>query len=194
MRASLNATLHSVESGWWQAGPVTHPAPGQPDQPDQSLALRDPAHQVSTRAPVVWAVGAALRSLVGLAVLVAAAVFGWFDVPVWAWPAYVALAAAYTIAMPRVRYRIHRWESTDTAVYTQTGWLSRERRIAPMSRVQTVDFEQGPIDRLLDLASVTVTTASAAGPLRISAIDKVVADRLVEDLTRRTESDPGDAT
>ena len=67
--------------------------------------------------------------------------------------------------MPRVRYRIHRWESTDTAVYTQTGWLSRERRIAPMSRVQTVDFEQGPIDRLLGLASVTVTTASAAGPL-----------------------------
>ena len=54
--------------------------------------------------------------------------------------------------MPRVRYRIHRWESTDTAVYTQTGWLSRERRIAPMSRVQTVDFEQGWIDRLLGLA------------------------------------------
>jgi membrane protein YdbS with pleckstrin-like domain len=142
----------------------------------------------------VWAVGAATRCLFGLALLIAAAVLDWFDVPVWVWPVYAALAIAYTVAMPRVRYRIHRWESTDTAVYTQTGWLSRERRIAPMSRVQTVDFEQGPIDRLLDLASVTVTTASAAGPLRISAIDKVVADRLVEDLTRRTESDPGDAT
>ena len=58
-------------------------------------------------------------------------------------------SVAYVVAMPRVRYRIHRWESTDTAVYTQTGWLCRERRIAPMSRVQTVDFEQGAIGRLL---------------------------------------------
>lgn len=157
-------------------------------------ALREPAHQVSAKAPVLWTVGAAIRSLLLLGVLVAAAVFDWFPVPVWVWPVYAAVSVAYVVAMPRVRYWIHRWESTDTAVYTQTGWLSRERRIAPMSRVQTVDFEQGPVDRLLGLASVTVTTASAAGPLRISAIDKPVADRLVDDLTRRTEVEAGDAT
>jgi len=63
-----------------------------------------------------------------------------------------------------------------------------------MSRVQTVDFEQGPLDRLLGLASVTVTTASAAGPLKIIGIDKPVADKLVEELTRRTEAEAGDAT
>ena len=118
----------------------------------------------------------------------------WVDVPWWVYPLLVVVLIAYVVAMPRVRYRIHRWESTDTAVYTQTGWLSRERRIAPMSRVQTVDFEQGWIDRLLGLANVTVTTASAAGPLQISAIDKPVADRLVDDLTRRTEAEAGDAT
>jgi membrane protein YdbS with pleckstrin-like domain len=156
-------------------------------------ALRDPAHQVSTKAPVLWAIGAALRSLMLLVAVVVADVF-WIDVPWWVYPPLVVLLVVYVVAMPRVRYRIHRWESTDTAVYTQTGWLSRERRIAPMSRVQTVDFEQGPIDRLLGLASVTVTTASAAGPLQISAIDKPVADRLVDDLTRRTEAEAGDAT
>jgi membrane protein YdbS with pleckstrin-like domain len=156
-------------------------------------ALREPAHQVSAKAPVLWMAFAALRSLFLLAGLVAVDLF-WFEVPVWAWPLYGVLAIAYIIAMPRVRYRIHRWESTDTAVYTQTGWLSRERRIAPMSRVQTVDFEQSAVGRLLGLASVTVTTASAAGPLRISEIDKPVADRLVDDLTRRTEAEAGDAT
>jgi membrane protein YdbS with pleckstrin-like domain len=157
-------------------------------------ALREPAHQVSSKAPVLWAFGAATRSLVVLAVLVAAEVFDWFDVPLWAWPVYAVLAIAYIVGMPVVRYRIHRWESTDSAVYTQTGWLSRERRIAPMSRVQTVDFEQTPLGRLLGLASVTVTTASAAGPLQITMIDKAVADRLVDDLTRRTEAEAGDAT
>jgi membrane protein YdbS with pleckstrin-like domain len=157
-------------------------------------ALRDPAHQVSAKAPVLWAIGAAVRCVILVVAVLVADLTGWVDVPWWVYPPLVIVLGAYVVVMPRVRYRIHRWESTESAVYTQTGWLSRERRIAPMSRVQTVDFEQGPIDRLLGLASVTVTTASAAGPLQISAIDKPVADRLVDDLTRRTEAEAGDAT
>ena len=157
-------------------------------------ALRDPAHQVSTKAPSLWALGAAVRSLLLMVLLLVADRMGWFEVPWWVWPPLLAVAVAYAVVMPRVRYRIHRWESTDTAVYTQTGWLSRERRIAPMSRIQTVDFEQTAVSRFFGLASVTVTTASAAGPLRISDIDKSVADRLVDDLTRRTEAEAGDAT
>lgn len=175
-------------------GSVTDAVHESPPETTANPALREPAHQVSTKAPVVWAVGAAIRSLVLLVVLVLASIFDWFPVPLWAWPLYAVLAIAYVVWMPKVRYRIHRWESTDTAVYTQTGWLSRERRIAPMSRVQTVDFEQSALGRAMGLASVTVTTASAAGPLRITMIDKPVADRLVDDLTRRTEAETGDAT
>ena len=160
-----------------------------------TATLREPAGRVSSRAPLVWAAGALVRGLVIGAVLVLLSVVAeMFTMPTWGWVAYGAAALAYAVAMPVYRYRVHRWESTDTAVYTQTGWLSRERRIAPMSRVQTVDFEQSVIGRMFGLASVTVTTASAAGPLRISEIDKPVADRLVDDLTRRTEAEAGDAT
>lgn len=146
---------------------------------------------------MAWAVSAALQEAFVLAVLVVVKLTGWWDVPGWVWLAYAVGAVTYVAVMPVLRYRMHRWESTETAVYTQTGWLSRERRIAPMSRVQTVDFEQSPLARLLGLASVTVTTASAAGPLQIDMVDKAVADRLVDDLTRRTEageSGSGDAT
>lgn len=163
------------------------------DSPSGKVTLRDPANQVSAKAPRLWTFEAAIPSVLSLGSLLVVDLV-WFSFPWWVWPPLVALAIAYVVTMPRVRYRIHRWESTDTAVYTQTGWLSRERRIAPMSRIQTVDFEQGWIDRALGLATVTVTTASAAGPLRISAIDKPVADRLVDDLTRRTEAEAGDAT
>ena len=162
--------------------------------PPENPALREPAHQVSTKAPMLWAIGAAARCLILFVVLIVLTVFDWSPVPWWAWPPLAIASVAYVVLMPRVRYRIHRWESTETAVYTQTGWLSRERRIAPMSRVQTVDFQQSAFGRLLGLASVTVTTASAAGPLEISGIDKAVADRLVDDLTRRTEAEAGDAT
>jgi membrane protein YdbS with pleckstrin-like domain len=160
-----------------------------------TATLREPAGRVSSRAPLVWAAGALVRGLViGAALVLLSVVAEMFTMPTWGWVAYGAAALAYAVAMPVYRYRVHRWESTDTAVYTQRGWLSRERRIAPMSRVQTVDLEQGVVSRLLRLATVTVTTASAAGPVRIEGLDRDVAERLVEDLTRRTEAEPGDAT
>ena len=159
-----------------------------------TAALREPAHRVSTRAPVLWAASAALQAAFVLVALVVVEVMDWWDVPLWVWPLYAVVAIAYVVAMPLVRFRIHRWETTDTAVYTQTGWLSRELRIAPMSRVQTVDFDQSAVARLFSLASVSVTTASAAGPLHINGIEVGVARRLVEDLTRRAEAEAGDAT
>jgi membrane protein YdbS with pleckstrin-like domain len=161
----------------------------------QAVTLREPAGRVSSRAPVVWAVGAMVRGLLlGAALFMASAVAGLFTMPAWGWVLYAGAVLGYAVVMPVYRYQVHRWESTDTAVYTQRGWLSRERRIAPMSRVQTVDLEQGPVSRLLGLAHVTVTTASAAGPLRIEGLARAVAERLVEELTRRTEAEPGDAT
>ncbi len=96
--------------------------------------------------------------------------------------------------VPAWRYRVHRWEISDTAVYTRTGWFTQERRIAPISRVQTVDTERGPIDRMLGLATVTVTTASSAGAVKISALDQEVADRTVAQLTEIAGTNVGDAT
>jgi len=161
----------------------------------ETATLREPSGRVSSRAPLVWAFGALVRGVVLAAgVFVASVVAELFTMPIWLWVMYVVLVIAYAVAMPAYRYRVHRWESTSTAVYTQTGWLARERRIAPMSRVQTVDLQQTAISRLFGLANVTVTTASAAGPLRIEALDVRVAERLVDELTRRTEAEAGDAT
>jgi membrane protein YdbS with pleckstrin-like domain len=162
--------------------------------PVDAASLREPAHRVSSRAPLLWGLGAALPAVALLVLLAVGDRLGWFAVPTWLWPAYVVVVAGYVAVMPAVRYRVHRWESTATAVYTQTGWLGRERRIAPMSRVQTVDFDQSPLSRLLGLATVTVTTASAAGPLHLAALDVEVAQHLVDELTHRAEADQSDAT
>jgi membrane protein YdbS with pleckstrin-like domain len=116
------------------------------------------------------------------------------DVPWWAWVLWAAFLAAYVVVVPGWRYLVHRWEVTDTAVYTQTGWWARERRIAPMSRIQTVDHVEGALARLFGLATVTVTTASAAGALGIAGLDKDVARRLVDELTMKADAVEGDAT
>lgn len=160
------------------------------------VALRLPAHQVSPRAPGYWR----LRSGIGAVVLAVALLVPWalWDDRPWWFTALavglVALDVAYTAVMPVYRYRVHRWEVADDAVHTRAGWLSIDERIAPLSRVQTVDSSQGPLQRLFGLRSLTVTTASAAGPISIECLDDGIAQRLVADLTAITSRTTDDAT
>src|ERR1700753_661481 len=159
------------------------------------VRLRPPMHRVSPRALWYWATKAAVLWVILLVPQVIWLLAGHLSVThlvvglVW-----LGLAVGHLVLMPQWRYRVHRWEATDTAVYTQTGWISQERRIAPISRVQTVDSERGPIEQLFSLADVTVTTASAAGPIKINGLTKDDADRLVADLTARVGETTGDAT
>jgi membrane protein YdbS with pleckstrin-like domain len=89
---------------------------------------------------------------------------------------------------------VHRWEANQEAVVTRSGWLTQEWRVAPLSRIQTVDTKRGPLEQLLGLATVTVTTASAAGPVQIAGLAHDDAARLVDELTATTQATPGDAT
>jgi uncharacterized protein len=158
--------------------------------------LRPPAHLVSRRAIAYWTV----RAIPGWLVLIVPQVI-WLmadlDRPTWHVIVLIVtgvLALAHLIIMPRWRYRVHRWETTAEAVYTQSGWFDQERRIAPTSRIQTVDSQRGPLEQLFGLANVTVTTASAAGPLKIHGLDLQVAQQLVHELTTITQATTGDAT
>jgi len=157
--------------------------------------LREPSERVRPRARLMWTLGALANSLFTFGVLLAVAlVWEPFEVSWWVFALVGLVFLGYTLLMPRWRYAVHRWEATESAVYTQTGWWSIEQRIAPMSRIQTVDYEEGAFARLFGLASVTVTTASAAGALAIVGLDKRLARELVEQLTRRADAVPGDAT
>ncbi|HRD62454.1 MAG TPA: PH domain-containing protein [Nocardioides sp.] len=163
--------------------------------PSRAPSLREPSQRVSPRARLMWTVEALLLAVLLAAVpIVLAGPLSLFDLPWWLWLLGGLALAAYVVVEPHWRYVVHSWEVTDTAVYTQTGWWSRERRIAPMSRIQTVDHVEGVLSRLFGLATVTATTASAAGALEISGLDKDVARRLVDDLTVKADAVEGDAT
>lgn len=158
--------------------------------------LRPPRHQVSRAAIGYWTLHAALRWAVVLAIggMIAASADLPAAVKAGGIAVVVVLAIAHTLVMPRWRYAVHRWEATPEAVYTQAGWFTQERRIAPISRIQTVDSERGPIEQLFELTTVTITTASAKGPLRIAGLDLATAERLVDELTAVAQAAPGDAT
>jgi membrane protein YdbS with pleckstrin-like domain len=143
----------------------------------------------------MWFVGTLAQAAVVVAALVLVGpVWGWLDLRWWVFLLVGAALAAYVVVVPQWRYLVHRWEVTATAVYTQTGWWTRERRIAPMSRVQTVDYAEGAVARVFGLASVTVTTASSAGALEISGLERARARQLVDELTLKADAVAGDAT
>jgi len=141
-----------------------------------------------------------VRALAGWLVVIAVQVVSWeLDWPLPPWHAQllavtVVLAVAHLIVMPRWRYRVHRWELTDDAVYTRTGWWTQESRVAPLSRVQTVDTERGPIGRMFHLTKITVTTASAAGPLVIDGLDDATGSSLTAAITEAAQAVRDDAT
>jgi membrane protein YdbS with pleckstrin-like domain len=160
------------------------------------MNLVDPAHPPSRKAPLVWAIGAAIRWLI-----LAVGQVVWLAIdPRALWVHSLAAAVTvlgivvFVVVVPLWRYRVHRWDIDAKAVYTRTGWLVQERRIVPISRVQTVDTERGPLDQLFGLANVTVTTASSAGAVRIVALDSDVADRVVAQLTDIAAIGAEDAT
>lgn len=162
-----------------------------------ALPLRPPAHQVCPRAVHWWRLRAVLMLLVPMAPQVVALLVLGADAPGWlVFTAGLtgALGVAYALLVPPLRYRIHRWEITDQAVYTLSGWLVREWRIVPISRVQTVDTERGPLQQLLKIADVTVTTASARGAVKITGLDAGDAAELARTLTETAQATPGDAT
>lgn len=172
-------------------------------QVSDPVALRDPLHQVSPRAVAYWRLTALVGALVEWTLAIAfyflamPAIFEDAQRPWWVTPLLVVVLLVplvHLLVMPQLRYRIHRWEVTSTAIHTRSGWLSINSRVAPLSRVQTVDSNQGALMRLFHLASLTVTTASAAGAITIDCLDREVALRLVQELTELTGASQGDAT
>lgn len=166
-------------------------APGTP-----AIRLRPPHHRVERRAVLWWT----LQALVfhGSLLLGAVAAYTlWGAARPWLIVVVVGaalMAAVSALVEPWWRYGVHRWEATDEAVYGLTGWLVREWRVAPISRIQTVDAVRGPIEQVLGLATLRVTTASSKGAIEIGGLDSDVAATVAERLTSITQQTAGDAT
>ncbi len=163
---------------------------------DDRPVLRPPSNRVERRSIGWWTSQAVVVVVPPVCVLVLLALL---IEPARPWlllsAAVVGVPGVVTMAvMPVWRYRVHRWETTGDAVYTRAGWVRQEWRIAPLSRIQTVDTVRGPLQQLFGLATVTVTTASAAGAVKIDGLDHAFARDLVDELTRVTQATPGDAT
>lgn len=160
------------------------------------LQLRPPKHRVERRAIALWVIQALILGAVLFAISVTSYILWeqlrWLSLLVIILVGVLVFIRA--IIEPLLRYKIHRWEVTNEAVYGLSGWFVREWRVAPISRIQTVDAVRGPIEQLLGLSTLRITTASSKGAIVIVGLDKDVAAQAAQELTEITEKTPGDAT
>jgi membrane protein YdbS with pleckstrin-like domain len=163
--------------------------------------VRDPAWPLPRTAIGLWVTEGVIGALFlgAVAAVVALAVPPWVGGPMpvlrWLLPVLAGVYAVVAVGVrPWIRHRVHRWEVTDEAVYTLTGWLTRTWTLVPIARIQTVDVTRGLLQQLFGLASVVVLTASSQGTVRIPHLEADIARRVADDLAHRAEQVRDEAT
>lgn len=84
----------------------------------------------------------------------------WYLIPLGA----LLLSGALGWLWATAKWRAWSWELTGRWVTASWGVLRRRTVTIPRNRVQTVTTDNGPIDRMLDLTSITIHTAGAGAP------------------------------
>jgi membrane protein YdbS with pleckstrin-like domain len=95
------------------------------------------------------------------------------------------LVVAHTVLYQRARYRRWRWQLSDLALELRYGVLVHRHESVPYFRIQQIDVAQGPMDRLLGLATLQVTTASASGSVAIPGLPAQDAPAIRRELLAR---------
>ncbi len=99
----------------------------------------------------------------------------------------------WVIWMPRARLKRWRWRLTDLAIELRRGVFVHHHDAVPYFRIQQIDIRAGPVDRLLGIAELAVTSASAAGSATLPGIPAEMAPELRQELLLRAEASLGDA-
>jgi hypothetical protein len=149
------------------------------------------------RAVGLWRVEGVFRSLtylvLGLIALGGAAALT--PERIWLVLVVLGLVVLYGILaigiLPKLRYRLWRYELREQELEIQYGLLVIRRLLIPLVRVQHVDTRQGPLARWFGLSAVTVATAGSTHEIpalndttanllrdRISALARTARDAL----------------
>ncbi len=94
------------------------------------------------------------------------------------------------VLVPVLRWRTTTYELTTRRFRMREGIVARKGRDIPLTRINDVSFEHGPIDRLLGSGRLVVESAGEHGQLRLNEIPHVeqvqaTLYQLVEDEQQR---------
>ncbi len=87
--------------------------------------------------------------------------------------ALAILALMLWLMVPVLRWRTTTYELTTRRLRMRTGILTRRGRDIPLTRINDVSFQKGPLDRLLGSGRLTVESAGEHGQIVLTDIPRV---------------------
>ena len=169
----------------WPAAARHADAASTPDEPELAERLDDRERSLHPKVVLTWRIFGGIGLLFPLAGI---SIPSWFLLDTLAWlPAAIALVLLVlgVTWYPNARYRRWRWQLTERALEMRYGVVVHRHEAVPYFRVQQIDIERGPVDRLLGLATLQVTTASASGSGSLPGIAEGEAPLVRQELLLR---------
>ena len=161
------------------------------------ILISAPRHRIEKRTPFLFII----ESIWSWAILAGLQV-GWYFwgenvMGFWNWVA-LAVTVPYAfmaiVVAPWWRYKVARWDVSNTAVCSRKGWWTTQFRFAPLVRLQTVYTTRTLFERWFGLATVNASTASAQGTVEIRGLNLADAEALAQHLIAIANLDSEDGT
>jgi hypothetical protein len=98
----------------------------------------------------------------------------------------MVLLLVYFVVGPRIYYDRYRYMITADKVDVRYGIIILRHILVPIERVHQVEVSRGPVNNMLGLANVNITTAGGVATISYLEVDE--AEKIVERLTELINS------
>ena len=97
---------------------------------------------------------------------------------------------AFAVFASVARYLTFSYAVHEEHLYIRSGWITRQKRTIPLSKIQNINITKTLVHRLLGLVDLKIETAAGAGSeASLSALAVEDAERLKVELMRHVSSD-----
>ena len=131
--------------------------------------LKEPQKRLSKNAVKVWLIGEIIGNFIGFIIL---GILFYLDY-YFAWKEWIGwilivitilalLGAIWGFIHPFLLYRNWRYDADEEFLHLKSGAINEKHQLIPMTKIQSVETEQGPIFRKYGLRSVSVETMGSS--------------------------------
>lgn len=171
--------------------PMASPLEATTAYDDEALTKVDPKYKTALRISVgLTAIPFVIGASVAETVLAGAGQGGWplpFGLLI---GVVVFLALAIIIRLPGRRWQARGYNMSADRLRVVRGILWRSDTVVPFGRVQHIDVDQGPIERFLDIATLTLHTAgNHNGSVKLPGLKHETARDMRETIRQRIKRD-----
>ena len=156
--------------------------------------MEEPAKRISKKALRVWRISGVMSSAFLWLLIAGAGVFIFINQwPLWIFFTLLIIGLlevlTVVVVLPNMRWKRWRYEIREQEIELQRGVFIVRRTLIPMTRVQHVDTEQGPLLRKYGLGAIKISTAATVHEIPAVEIEEAEEMRKVISALARVAED-----